>query len=435
MDPEASSSRGGGGSAAGNGLSGDRQTSGDLVAESQFSSTKQVPWDADRVRTVAREIMRQQAMFSAIWPMMDLINRLQLEDLPGAARVAEEIGGEFESGDVFAMLVWSRWAQLDPENAAKFLAQNPDSRRFIDIRSDVILPAWAQRDRLAALRWAKAIPSENERSAALEKVFEAIARTDPEGALQLMRVHAPERVGKAGMPDDVADALLERPGVESAKRFFEAKDFDHLAQLAVRWARSDPNAAQAWANALPEGEGKARALDSVYIAMADKDRAGTLKAVSELSKMGIPTPGTVARLIREWPNDDVKGLMNWVMEMPPGKGQTEALARATEVLARRDPKATAEWLGGFSGSPARDNAVQTFARNILSRDAGMAYEWAATISDEAERQRTLHQLTLEWFRLNPGAAFDWMQKADALSPEEKRALLQGKSGKDESAPD
>ena len=77
----------------------------------------------------------------------------------------------------------------------------------------------------------------------------------------------------------------------------------------------------------------------------------------------------------------------------------------------------------FPAGEERDSMVSNFARQVVETDPEGALEWAATLTDEKQRERQIQQLASQWKSFDKARATNWIQSSTALSPQAKEQLL------------
>ncbi len=168
-----------------------------------------------------------------------------------------------------------------------------------------------------------------------------------------------------------------------------------------------PSAALAYANALPEGPLRNRALATLarWPGLKIEQYPAILAAVGELD----------AVTALEWG----RNLAGVAEKLPPGLARDTAFAKATEREVKSDPAAAAARLESMAGSPDYAAAVLGFVRGSASKDPAAAAEWALSIGTESDRQRqvALETVAAAWFKANPGEARAWVEQAPLSGPE------------------
>ena len=245
------------------------------------------------------------------------------------------------------------------------LAEDGVSRahRYIDA---VVREQLRSGDITATVAWTEALPNEELKLRAMERIADRYVSEDPEAAADWASAYA---------ADESAARLIEEVGEE--------------------WAERDPEAALTWLSSLPEGEGR---------------RDGVQEAIGE------------------WANNDPAAAVDWLSNLAQGSMKEDAMQEAIGEWAERDPTAAGEYLLGMPNSPTKDSAMSGYARNVVREDPEAAIAWANTIAGEELRLQTVTLTAQEWFRRDRDAALIWLESSglpdeiqlEVISPTRRR---------------
>lgn len=171
-----------------------------------------------------------------------------------------------------------------------------------------------------------------------------------------------------------------------------------LAGVACAWAKSDPQAAIAWAKALPDAVDRAELIRSALVGLA------TVNPAAALDQVGIVPPGgkqgyfastTGARVLQEAVKTDFDGTIAWIAAHPGQLAQEDLLGMAAAVTDRlnADP-------AGFLNSHAADGslpailpAVDSALLNGATAQQSVVWDWLKTQPD-SEYVKSLKQQVL-----------------------------------------
>lgn len=212
------------------------------------------------------------------------------------------------------------------------------------------------------------------------------------------------------------------------------------------WTRTQPHEALAWAeqhgNTGGEGEGNFALMAVVsQLAKSDLDRAIQAAGTQELSRargrmmetlvselisqrgedaarasvLDLP-PGSfrdnmIAQLAGRLADANAATTVEWVMGMPAGDARNRALAETINQWAEDDPTAAGNYLSRLPASAETDSARERYSWQVVRRDPEGALAWAATISDEQSRARTIENLVRTWARRDEAAAKAWVARS------------------------
>lgn len=215
--------------------------------------------------------------------------------------------------------------------------------------------------------------------------------------------------------------LAELNPAAALQTALEAKDIwsrvGATSTVIEQMARTDPGAAVAALDKLPQGYLRQRALTSAAAALARTDGPG---ASTLLQRAKVP-PGSWAwsSMISVWASSDPGAAAAHLLTLPR-QTMNNSVSALTTAWARRDPAAAMSWAQGLkdpallrtalvetigsiaagdpqqaialaSSQPARDRRtlMTGIATNFGQSDGPGALAWAATLTDPLERQRCL----------------------------------------------
>lgn len=103
------------------------------------------------------------------------------------------------------------------------------------------------------------------------------------------------------------------------------------AALAAGWARRDPAAAHAWAQALPAGDVRSAALASIASQEAGRDVPAALRQLGALPAGDPARTEPVRRIAAEWAEKDTAAAERWAATLPDDRERAAAQAGIAEV--------------------------------------------------------------------------------------------------------
>lgn len=175
------------------------------------------------------------------------------EALQKELSAARSIVAEDERNQALSTLFWNL-AETDPPRALEALREIPADASERSPLIQHFAMRFAEHDIDAAIQWAEALESPEEKSAALGKIALVIAETDPVKAANLI-----SESGIAGRDFDVA-----------------------VVQVIQRWAAISPPDAAAWVVLFDPGEARSAGLQSVLGTWAENDAQAALKWIATL---------------------------------------------------------------------------------------------------------------------------------------------------------
>jgi hypothetical protein len=177
-----------------------------------------------------------------------------------------------------------------------------------------------------------------------------------------------------------------------------------------RWTQG-VDVATAWADRLPEGAIKARAVDTLAEFIAEqspKDAASWLAqfAGSESGKQAIQG------LAKDWAATNPYGAARWAESLPVGENRALAIRAVVLDWARRRPESAAQYMGKLEPGPTRDTAVVAYAGGLMLSDPESGIAWIESINGANLRNETMVAEGRLWVERDPAAAAAWLRAAD-----------------------
>jgi hypothetical protein len=297
--------------------------------------------------------------------------------------------------------------------------------------SAAVLRAWARLGPEAMLEYALGLDPDAQRAALESAGFEAFAQLPPERVMAIL-----ER-----LPNDVAVEVrqiellgMARKDPLAAIRYAESlppgPDRARALELAARgYASADPEAALAWAQALqPPDPGVVasvlaglarvapdRAIDLLLAAEWSSQRAslaaslvtGGLLDAEHVEALLTRWPATrarrgeVLRLADAWARRDPARTVDWLLAN--GERSADAYAAAAEALGRKDPAAAAAYLDRIP-SELRATWIKAAALGYAGADPVAARTWLARYANEDGYESAVALVAQRTARSDPRAA-------------------------------
>ncbi len=242
-----------------------------------------------------------------------------------------------------------------------------------------LLASWSRRDLAGTLDWfSKRNGADLLQQLAREELAETLVRkssvaeaiTDLEKIVPsssrreiflpvIQRLTARDPAGTAAALDEILLASSDNP---------DALWLDLAGQVAAQWANRDPRAAIAWAQSLPEGAARARALSQVGCQWAalEPEAAARFAAVEDNSEL-------LANVTSKWAEKDAPAAAAWLGQLPGTN--SHALLRLAAFWSQTDPSAAARWVKEMPENPLRSEAMQLLLRSWTASDSGAASQW------------------------------------------------------------
>lgn len=361
--------------------------------------------------TLPNPFKRERALYEAVAGLdasqiRAVLAHLQKARLPGRKELLAQI--------------YARWGEIEPDAALEF-ARALTSEDQRNEATQAIVRGWLDNDPAAAKEWIARLPAGAVKESATTALIIAEAAADPAHALQL--------AGAAKLSRDAAKSLGDmiflpwtqsnpREAAAAAARLPEsALRAVALDLVARQWAEADPNAAIAWTLELPRG---ARDFDrhslgawygspmtSVIETWIDGDSDGLLKWLQDL-----PDDGKKPRLIDDALTFGVENRHDLALAekltalMPEGKGRDYTLAQCADRLAMHDQAGTLAWVKSQADGQLEGQMLGGMLPNLSGDNLREALQEIQRLNAAGGTQISLTQLSF-----GPGStpqvAADW----------------------------
>jgi RNA polymerase sigma factor (sigma-70 family) len=376
--------------------------------------------------------------------------------MPALYAAIRELKDPFQRRAFHTALI-AEWAQLDPAGGMKFFfAKGRDGRQ-----RQQFFEEWLALDPTAAVDGLMAGGTG----------WESVAR----GALTEIAKRVPARVseivGRLPKPDSdsywnnsVRDAfaIVAEKDLTSALRAAEAASGPNreqaLSGVAKTWAKTDLNAAIAWAKSLPEGTDRDEIIRAALIGKASVDPAAALELAGSVPPGGRDNyfaTTTGARILKAAAQTDFDATAAWLAAHPGRFGHEDMMGMAESVTPRLNADPTAflqrriedgsfaalipaiesallnecggqrptvwEWLKSQPESDATKKLKQSVLNSAAWEDPELALRWAADFPQTPAGDKQLRDLAQSLF--NGGTALNRFDTLLAESPERLRQPL------------
>ena len=285
-----------------------------------------------------------------------------------------------------------------------------------------------------------------EKKAALKAAIESGVKKDRKSVLRLL-LNIKEEGGWLGFTDygclfvqgapDLAIALLDQ---------VREQDLDWVIKdIGAAWAKSDPEAAFAWANQQTDTKVKDLILHGVITSMVIKDIKGALACIQSLSP-GASEESTIPEAFRMAAYYDFQGAIAAMQSLPKGRtkdlatkgigfhlsingdGDRDAqaawdlvsgigdtgirtAAQNSDILkwwARKHPDAAIQWMLSLPVGQTKDLALQRISEGMYYDNPQAAWYLASVIGDAGIRFMSKRFVAWEWYKKDRAAARQWM---------------------------
>ena len=353
--------------------------------------------------------------------MANLAATLSLADIPEALRIASGLK-PLRERMVLEYATLRRWSELAPKEAFAAIAQMPEGREKVQTlrvaadrfaqkdapaaaaaalallpgkasqaATDAVAAAWAKRDGIKALAWAKALP-EGRQETALYALRFAWVHVDPVAAS--------------------ADVVTLPPG--NTKNAL-------MANIAEEWTTLDPKAAMQWAQNLPDGPEKEIVMSNTARTLADKEPMAAIQFALTLSPPQL-RQNAVTAVVTNWTTQQPKAAGDWAVTQTDPSLQRSALQAVVSFWTVVDPAGAGEWVKSIQSQSAQDTAIGYYVQAVAAWAPELGAKLIAQSAPQAARQPGALDCAKQWLTLDPVAAQKWIN-ASSLPPEVKTQWL------------
>lgn len=179
----------------------------------------------------------------------------------------------------------------------------------------------------AASLWSESLPDGPVKGAAMQRVAEEFAKSDPEAAARWAQRHADE--------DYAANVV---------------------AEVGQKWAARNPVEAVSWLESLPEGRGQVAGLNSAFGDWEDRDPAAAAEYLFNMPASA-KRDSAISGFSRGYAWQDPLTAIAWAFDIADPSIRQETLTRAGQVFYRKDPAAARAWVETSDLPPATRDAV------------------------------------------------------------------------------
>jgi hypothetical protein len=96
--------------------------------------------------------------------------------------------------------------------------------------------------------------------------------------------------------------------------------------------------------------------------------------------------------------------LDWMAANLTEASRDERIASVMGEWTRGDFRAAAGWLGGAKDGPAKEAAVQSYAKTVAPYDPAAAAQWAETLPNQSKHAPLMREIHAKWKPVDPQAA-------------------------------
>jgi hypothetical protein len=234
------------------------------------------------------------------------------------------------------------------------------------------------------------------RGAAIDTIATNWSNTDPNAALAWAQ-NLPDTESASAFNSIVAIWLKSDP---AAAATYVQNSPDQAAflstdpALAQTLAASNPQAALDFAYSLPDGEAKNQALNNVLVSMAPLDFTDAWTDAAALPVADNPV-GIMTNLVGTLANKDPAQAAGLIAQFPAGAAQDSVTSTVAAIWVSQDPQAFTVWLTSLQPGDVRDTAIAALVSSSqAAKNPAGVLEWVNTVSNPQIKAALLQQLAL-----------------------------------------
>ncbi len=203
-----------------------------------------------------------------------------------------------------------------------------------------------------------------------------------------------------------------------------------LATVFNESGGKDSAALLAWAEGLPAGDDRQRAIQAVAHALSRQDPVALANWLWNLPEsdgdrgrdQALTT--TLRRMASTHPEDAEQWLEKMGADWPQASSIAAQLVRGR---VQKDMNEAADWANALANGPLRDAAFGQLALRLAAQAPDAALEWCMAIENDTARQTAIGQIMPHWVRRQPEEAATWIETLPqgAMKDASVRGLING----------
>ena len=401
----------------------DKTTTSSGKSTSGKSGRKSARSTSTRERATVRDLLAIENPSDRISALLEFAENLSPEDIPDALKKIREASPHWDpEAKMIAHILLTRWAIDDPEGALASL-KGIDLMKFGTDPMSVLSGVASVKPDVAAA-WLKDPENSMVRVPFMGQflagsVSKEWGRTDPDAALAWAESLPDSQ--KTGAITGILGSLASTDPSQAATLAMDLSPGGSreyiVGEIARSWAEKDPTSALSWADNL-SGTERQMALRNGIGELARDDLEG---AVSYLDGLEAEERNSLLDTVtKPWAQEDPAEAADWVVEQIADPDSQEAGGRALgDVLYEwtlQDPQAAGTWLNEQDRTPALDGAITGLARASFEDDPEGSLAWATQISNDGLRDLSINVGLGAWMQRDREAATNWARDNDIPLP-------------------
>jgi len=341
------------------------------------SACPQAGFKKGKSETDQIELLRKALLDGDELTVRQIVKILTNQDREKAWAIIAEINPGWKMVRTFL----SAWADCSVETCARWIVANlpkGGDRSFI---TQYVIGRWVEKNVFEAAAWVQTLLPEQGRDSALNALFEAWAKLDPEPA---------------------------------ARELLLVKNFDtrNLAKgmIAYYWARKDIQAVTDWAWNLPKDSGYNYALSNIARAIYETDKTHGSDWIRSLP-VGYTNNPTLRRIAAFLTGEDsAKAVSDLAVSIPGGFETSPDLQMFVVRWTKKKPEEIVAWVGQLPDSRSKEQALYTIAQVLAQVNPAIAAKIAETIPAGASRNSVISKVAAQWASVDVNQATAWAKQ-------------------------
>lgn len=261
------------------------------------------------------------------------------------------------------------WSARDLGGEVKWFGDRGGADGLHQQTRDELARAMGEREPRTMLEWMdKSMPASGKTELYIPLCQQWMSR-DPAGTAALLR----EKISPS------------TPGADAANPAW----VDLAGQVAAQWAHSDVNSAVNWAQSLPPGAARSRALELVsYQWTESSPQAAAAYAAREND------PKLARNVAAKWAESDPQAAGTWARGLPQGEAGAAAILSLVPMWTQKDPVAAATYATSLSQEDVRNQAILAVVSAWAENDPDQARAWVGQFPVGPVREKAMEQIKL-----------------------------------------